>query len=317
MFTFNFIIFVVPLKPMENLFSDYLLPFTLGIITLGTGLSIEFKDFRHIFLYPKAVIVGLFCQMFLLPLIAFGIDLLIPVDPVYKVGLILIASCPGGATSNLVNFLLRGNVALSISITVLNSLITLITIPLILSMALWFFMGQHSAIHLPVPDTILNIFLVTAVPATIGVLIRHYMPRFAISLEKPLRYILPMLLLGVFSGVIFIDQREESAHLIGYLELFLPALFLNILSMIAGWGVAKSLRLSSRNQFTISVEVGLQNSALAIFVSTTLLGSPAMAIVPVIYGSFSFFTTAFLGYGIKKINALPKREKAIETGRQQ
>ncbi|HYW94270.1 MAG TPA: bile acid:sodium symporter family protein, partial [Bacteroidales bacterium] len=103
---------------MENLFSDYLLPVTLGIIILGTGLSIEFRDFRNIFLYPKAVLVGLCCQMVFLPLIAFGIDLIIPLDPVYKVGLILIAACPGGATSNLVNFLLSGNVALSISITV-------------------------------------------------------------------------------------------------------------------------------------------------------------------------------------------------------
>ncbi len=183
---------------MENLFSDYLLPLTLGIITLGTGLSIEFRDFRHIFLYPKAVIVGLCCQMLLLPLIAFGIDLVIHVDPVYKVGLILIAACPGGATSNLVNFLLRGNVALSISITVLNGMITLVTIPLVVSAAIWFFMSQHSAIHLPVMITILNIFVVTAVPATIGVLIRHYMPRFALSLEKPLRIILPLLLLLCF-----------------------------------------------------------------------------------------------------------------------
>ena len=301
---------------MENLFSDYLLPVTLGIITLGTGLSIEFRDFRNIFLYPKAVLVGLVSQMLLLPLIALVISLLIPMDPVYKVGLILIAACPGGATSNLVNFLLSGNVALSISITVLNSLITLVTIPLIVSTAIWLFMSQQTAIQLPVFYTILNIFLVTAVPATIGVLIRHYMPRFAISLEKPLRIILPLLLLGVFSGVVFIDQSEESSHMMEYIELFPPALFLNFLSMIAGWFAARSLHLSSRNQFTISIEVGLQNSALAIFVATTLLNSPSMAIVPVIYGSFSFFTTAFIGYGIKRISLRQVREKAAETRRQ-
>ncbi len=287
---------------MENLFSDYLLPVTLGIITMGTGLSIEFRDFRNIFLYPKAVIVGLCCQMLLLPFIAFGIDLIFPMDPVYKVGLILIAACPGGATSNLVNFLLSGNVALSISITLLNSLITLVTIPLIVSAALWYFMSQQAAIKLPVADTIMNITLVTAVPATIGVLIRHYMPRFAVSLEKPLRIILPLLLLGVFSGVIFIDQKEESTHLIEYLDLFTPALFLNITAMFAGWMVAKTFKLSNRNQFTISVEVGLQNSALAIFVATTLLNSASMAIVPVIYGSFSFFTTTLIGYSMKKIS---------------
>ncbi len=291
---------------MENLFSDYLLPVTLGIITLGTGLTIEFSDFRNIFLYPKAVIVGLCCQMLLLPAIALVIDLLIPAEPVYKVGLILIAACPGGATSNLVNFLLRGNVALSISITVFNSLITLITIPLVVSTAIWLFMGQHSAIHLPVLNTILNISLITAVPATIGILIRHYLPRFAVSLEKPLRIILPLILLGVFSGVVFIDQNEESSKIIDYLYLYIPSVALNVFAVFAGWGASRFLRLNPRNQFTISVEVGLQNSALAIFVATTLLDSPSMAIVPVIYGSFSFFTTFFLGYVIRGISL--KRE---------
>ncbi len=101
--------------------------------------------------------------------------------------------------------------------------------------------------------------------------------------------------------------------MIDYLELFVPALLLNILAMLAGWSVSRALQLTTRNQFTISVEVGLQNSALAIFVSTTLLGSPAMAIVPVIYGSFSFFTTAFLGYGIKKLSSRSGRGRAVKT----
>jgi BASS family bile acid:Na+ symporter len=287
---------------MENLFSDILLPVAIAIIMLGMGLSLEFKDFRNIFVNPKAVIIGLCCQILLLPLIAFGIASLFNFPPAFKVGLIIISACPGGATSNLVTYLLRGNVALSVSITVINSLITLITIPLIVSYALFYFMSQQTHIELPIGTTILNIFLFTVLPVYIGVSFRHRYPETAQKIEKYLRFILPVLLLGIYSGVIFIDEGEESSHILEYLHLVPYPFLLNLLSMLFGWIVARSTRLSRRNQFTIPIEVGLQNSALAIFVSATLLQSQTMAIVPVIYGSFSFFTTYLYGYLLKKIS---------------
>jgi BASS family bile acid:Na+ symporter len=115
---------------MDSLFSEYFLPVTLAIITLGMGLSLTDKDFKNIFLQPKAVIIGLSCQMILLPVIAWLIARSININPYFKVGLMIIAACPGGATSNLITYLLRGNVALSISMTALNSLITLSPFPL-------------------------------------------------------------------------------------------------------------------------------------------------------------------------------------------
>ena len=111
---------------MHSLFSDYFLPVTLAVITLGMGLSLTDRDFRNIFAQPKAVITGICCQMILLPLIAYLIARSMDIDPLFKVGLMIIAACPGGATSNLITYLLRGNVALSISMTAINSLITLI-----------------------------------------------------------------------------------------------------------------------------------------------------------------------------------------------
>lgn len=287
---------------MENLFSNIFLPVTIAIITLGMGLSIEYKDFRNIFLYPKAVIIGICCQMLLLPAIAFGITSIFNFDPVFKVGLIVISSCPGGATSNLVTYLLRGNVALSISMTVLNSLITLITIPAIVSMALLVFLGEEATIKLPIANTILKVFLVTILPAYTGVSLRQYFPENAERFEKYLRYILPVLLLAIYSGVIFIDEGEESARLTDHLSLIPYPFLLNLVSMLIGWAVARLFRLKPINQFTISIEVGLQNSALAIFVAATILQSQSMAIIPVIYGSFSFFTTFLFGYGVKKIS---------------
>jgi BASS family bile acid:Na+ symporter len=286
---------------MQSLFSETLLPVTLAIITLGMGLSLTERDFQHIFLYPKAVITGLCCQMVLLPLVAYGIASLFQMDPLFRVGLMIIAACPGGATSNLITYLLRGNVALSISMTAINSLITLITIPLIVSLSLGAFLHENAEIHLNVVSTIFNVFLITIVPAFAGTRIRKWRPRLADGLERPMRIILPLLLLFIFAGVIFINGEGSPATRADFIRIFPYALLLNMGSMMAGLLIARSFRLKVINQFTITIEVGLQNSALAIFVATTLLDNRSMALVPVVYGSFTFFSTLFFGWLVKKI----------------
>lgn len=300
----------------ENFFSDILLPITLAIITLGMGLAIEAKDFAGIFRQPKAIITGLLSQMLILPIIAFIISFFADIDPIYKVGLIIIAACPGGATSNLVNFMLNGNVALSLSITIVNSLITLITIPFIVRTGLQFYLGESAIIHLPYLSTILNIFLIVAIPAAIGITIRHYFRGFAMRFEKPLRYALPVLLFIVYSGVLFIDKGAKTLHLKDYMNLYPFAIMLNLLSMIGGWFISGRVGLKRRNQFTIAVEVGLQNSTLAIFIAATLLSSQQMAVVPIIYGSFSFFTTWGTGYLMKRFSRSAQREKAATADQQ-
>ena len=291
---------------MHSLFSEYFLPITLAIITLGMGLSLTDKDFKNIFMHPKAVIIGLCCQMILLPLIAWLIARSIQIDPLFKVGLMIIAACPGGATSNLITYLLRGNVALSISMTALNSIITLITIPLVVHLSLVAFINEDAAIRLNVVETIIKVFLITIVPAFIGTRIRKNYPDFSFKLERPLRVILPLLLLVVYAGVIFIDQGTGEATRIDFVKIFPFALLLNILAMISGFLVARVFRLRVINQFTISIEVGLQNSALAIFVAATLLNSNDMALVPVVYGSFTFFSTLLFGWSVKKLGWVPK-----------
>jgi BASS family bile acid:Na+ symporter len=286
---------------MQTLFSETFLPVTLAIITLGMGLSLTERDFRNIFIQPKAVITGVCCQMILLPLTAYIIARSFHMDPLFRVGLMIIAACPGGATSNLVTYLLRGNVALSISMTALNSLITLITIPLIVTLSLEFFLHENTEIHLRVGHTILNVFLITVVPALVGTRIRKWRPRFADKMERPLRIILPTLIFLIFAGVIFLKGEDQSATRSDFIRIFPSALLLNMASMTAGFLIARSFRLKVINQFTITIEVGLQNSALAIFVAETILKNHVMALVPVVYGSFSFFSTLFFGWVVKKI----------------
>jgi len=287
---------------MHSLFSEIFLPVTLGIITLGMGLSLTEKDFKNIFLRPRAVTTGLISQMLLLPLIAFFIAGISKIDPLYKVGLMIIASCPGGATSNLVTYILRGNVALSISMTALNSMITLITIPLVVALSLGFFLHQDASIRLDVGNTILNVFLITLVPAYAGTRIRKWKPLLADGLERPLKIILPLLLAGIYAGVVFIEREGESTSYKDFITIFPYALALHLAAMATGLLVARLAGLKLRDRFTIVIEVGLQNSALAIFVATTLLKSQAMAMVPVIYGAFTFFTTLLFGWIVKKLS---------------
>jgi len=296
---------------MHSLFSEYFLPVTLAVITLGMGLSLTERDFKNIFVHPRAVITGLCCQMILLPVIAWFIARSINIGPFFKVGLMIIAACPGGATSNLVTYLLRGNVALSISMTALNSIITLITIPLVVFLSLETFLNEHTAIRMGVGETVIKVFLITLLPAYVGTRIRKNYQRLSTRLERPLRIVLPLLLLMVYAGVIFIDHGTGAATRKDFIRIFPYALLLNILGMISGFLVARVMRLGVINQFTISIEVGLQNSALAIFVAATLLKSSEMALVPVVYGSFSFFSTLLFGWTVKKLGWVPR---IIEKG---
>jgi BASS family bile acid:Na+ symporter len=285
---------------MSNIFSDIFLPITLAIITLGLGLSISFQDIRNIVTHPWNVFIGLMSQLLILPVIAFAIAMITDMDPEYAVGLVIIAACPGGATSNLVNYMIKGNVTLSLSITIVNSLITIFTIPLIIKLALNVFLAQDAMIHLSFINTVMNISLITVVPATIGVLIRRWKKDFADKMENPLRYILPVLLFFVYAGVIFYEKGEKGLSQTNFFYLLPFAGALNILSTFAGYYVPGIFRLSKRDRFTIAIEVGLQNSTLGIFVASTLLNNYKMAIVAVVYGSFSFFTTWLFGYIAKK-----------------
>lgn len=281
-------------------FSDIFLPVTLAVITFGLGLSITLKDLRNIVIQPRNITAGVLCQLLLLPIIAFAIAWVTGLRSELAVGLILISICPGGATSNLVTYMVRGNVALSICMTTVVSLITVFTIPLITSFSLDLFMHQETTVRLDFLYSVYQIFRITVLPASAGILVRHYRERFAERLEEPLRVILPILLLLVYSGVLFLEKGGGKIGVDDFFGLLPYTLSLNILSMLAGLFVPRLLGLEKINQVTISIEVGLQNSTLAIFVAGILLGNYTIATVAVVYGSFSFFTTWAFGYLAKR-----------------
>ena len=285
-----------------SIFSKYLLPVVIGLIMFNLGLSLTVKDFKRTFTLPKALIIGLCCQMLLLPLIAFGLAYISDLPPSIKVGIVIIAACPGGATSNLITYLLKGDVALSISLTAINSILILFSIPGVVYLGLHAFLDKETMITLPFFQTILKIVLMILLPTFLGLLTRMYLPNLAKKIEKYMKYITTILLAIVFAFTIFDNNSRTSNSVQMYLSTAPYALGLNLAGMLSGYFIGRLSGFAKRKQITLSIEVGIQNSALAITLASSqvFLGNPQMAIPAVIYGMFTFFNAAFFGFIIKK-----------------
>lgn len=281
-----------------NFFSTFFLPGVLALIMFGMGMSLTAQDFRNIFLYPKAVVAGLISQMLILPAFAIGLAELSGLSPEMKVGIVLIAACPGGAVSNLLSYLLKGNVALSVSMTSINSFLTIFSIPFIVNVALDVFMGTSKSLEMPVWDTVLQILLITVIPCVLGILVRRFSPSFADRSESPLKVAMPIMLAVAMLAAIFLEKKAGAPITTAEYVAVLPwALALNVVAMVFGYLIAGFLHLGRPNQLTIGLEVGLQNSGLAIAVATStfLLDDPRLAVPASTYALFSFFTAVIFG----------------------
>lgn len=286
-------------------FSTYFLPGVLALIMFGMGMSLTLDDFRNIFLQPRAVITGLIAQMILLPVVAIGLAEVSGLDASLQVGIVLIAACPGGAVSNLLSYLLRGNVALSVSLTSINSFLVVFSIPIIVNMALSIFMGETTNLVLPFWSTVVQILLITVLPCALGILVRRMNQNFAERSQRPLKVAMPVLLALAMVAAIFLEKKEGGGtSTTQYLTVFPWVLLLNAVAMFGGWAIAKALRMDAAKSITIGLEVGLQNSGLAIAVATSaqLLGRPDLAVPASVYALFSFFTAVIFGLIVNRKN---------------
>jgi bile acid:Na+ symporter, BASS family len=271
----------------SNLFTAVLLPLALAMIMLGMGLSLVPKDFRRITRYPKAVAVGTVCQILLLPLIGALIAKVVPMQPELAVGLIVLAVCPGGPSSNLVTYLAKGDVALSVTLTAISSIITVFTIPLFTNLALQHFLGKSAAIALPMGSTMLQIFLITLLPTAIGMAIRYQFPNTARRLEKPMS----RLATGLLALIIVLLLVREGSKLPGFLaQVGISVVLLNLLATMAGFLAGKLFRLPLTQQICIAIEVGIQNGTLAIAITAGLLNNSDMAVPAAIYSLLMYVT---------------------------
>lgn len=285
---------------MENI-SSWLMPIVIGVIMYGIGLNLKFKDFARVFVKPKAIITGLMCQLLLLPLIAFALVYFWPIDPVYKVGIIIIASAPGGTASNLVTHMLNGRVALSVSLTSFNSFAILLTIPIYLHLALYIFLGTDTDINISFADTNQKILYTIVLPVVAGILTNQYTKKeFTDKIRDPSRIVLPLLLLGVFTLAMFFGEENQTLPFYNNLDLLIPLVIFNLVTMFAGFYISRMLGIKHDANYTIAIEMGLQNAALAIFVASSIVGNSKMELVAVIYSSFTFFSTLIIAWIMKK-----------------
>ena len=271
--------------------TEIVLPLSLFIIMLGMGLTLVTDDFRRVLLYPKAAAAGLFNQIILLPIVGLLLANLFGLSPVFAVGLMIIAACPGGVTSNLITYVAKGDTALSITMTAIASFITVFTIPLIINYSLVYFMGEGQEISLPILETMAKVIGITILPVSIGMYIRHTKPEFATKMEKPSRIASTVIFLVIILAVILANWGlliENFSKLSGV------TLALNVATMGLGFLAAKIMRLDLKQSLSITIESGIQNGTLAIVIATTILKQEDLALAAGVYSIMMFITGGFI-----------------------
>ena len=275
-----------------------LLPVALGVIMLGLGLGLSLDDFKRVLRFPRAVAIALFCQMVLLPLVCFALTLAFALPPVFAVGLMLLAASPGGATANLFSHLAKGDVALNITLTAVNSVLSVATLPLIVNLAMSYFMGESQTIPLQFGKTI-QVFAIVLVPVAIGMAIRARRPDLATRFTRPVKILSIVFLVLIVAAALVKEWDVLTAHA-G--QIGLAALAFNLLSLGLGYLLPILARLGKRQAIAIGMEIGIHNGTLAIAIamSPTLLANTTMAVPAAVYSIIMFFTAAAFGYLVNR-----------------
>lgn len=268
---------------MDSALTTVGLPIALAIIMFGLGLDLTLADFRRIGRHPKAVAIALVCQVVVLPAICFGLVLAFDLDPLLAIGMLLLAASPGGTTANLFSHLFRGDVALNISLTAINSILALFTLPLITNAAIDHF-DQGDSVSLPFGEVV-QVFAIVLVPVAIGMAVRASRPAFAERMDRPVRIgsavILALLVLGIL-----VDQRDNVTDYLA--EVGLVAALFCAISLVLGYVVPRALGVRDDQAIASSMEIGVHNGTLAIFVAVEVLDSTEVSVPAAVYSIVMF-----------------------------
>jgi len=264
----------------QSILTSVILPVSLAIIMLGMGLSLTLDDFKRVVQYPKAALLGAFNQ-------------LMGIEGGLAIGVMIIAACPGGTTSNLITHISKGDTALSVSLTAISTLATFFTIPFIVNFAIDYFNTDVAAFELPVAQTIGALFLITIVPVSIGMLIKRYNNPFALKMDRPVRISSVVLFVIIVIGII-IKTRNEILDFLASAGTI--SILLSIITMFLGFVTAKLFALNLKQAITISIESGIQNGTLAIVIATVLIENPLaeLSIPPATYGLLMYIPGSFM-----------------------
>ena len=272
--------------------TNVILPLALALIMFAMGLGLNGRDFARVFARPKEFLAGAGLQLIVLPAAAFLLASVWPMAAILAVGLMILASCPGGTTSNLMTLMARGDVALSISLTATISVLAVVTVPLIVGSGLTHFMGQDAP-PLPVLETVVKITAIVVVPTALGMLVRRLAPAFAHWAGGHTRLLSAVVFVLVVIAAL-ISSREDIVPF--FTQAGPVCLVFNLLMLAIAHGVATALRLEAAQRIAVTIECGFQNATLGIVVGTTLLGDVRFAIPSAVYGLIMLFTG--LGYSL-------------------
>ena len=266
-------------------------PIILALIMLGLGLGLKIDDFTRILKTPKDFFVGFFSQLIILPLVAYLLIIILKVPPEIAIGVMIIAAAPGGVTSNILTKFANGDVALSISLTAVISLISIITVPLIIFTSADLFGITDISQNISMTGIALKMFLVVSVPVILGMIIRKFAENFVNSkiqiFEK-----LNIILFVIFFIAAFYEERESFIDFL--MQAGFITLILNITMMIVAYYLGKTFASGIKQQKCIALECGLQNGTLAIFVSTQIFGTDIVYITPTAAYALIMYITGFI-----------------------
>lgn len=292
----------------DSLLVKIALPIAIAVIMCGIGMTLSGGDFRRIAQRPKPVLIGILGHYALLPLLGFAVAWLFPMPAELAIGLVLVAACPSGTTSNALTYLARGNVALAVTLTVISALVTFLSVPLLVNLALHVFGGETREIRLPVGQTILHLAGLVLAPVLIGMAVRRWAPAFAQRLEPWVsRFALAFLVLLIVA--IAVSERENLPA--WFAQMGPAAMVLCCAAIGLGFVLGRISGLELRDAITIGMEVGVQNSTLAIVIALTLLNSPQVALPGAVYGLLMYLPAlAMVALGRRAV----ARREAVPPG---
>jgi BASS family bile acid:Na+ symporter len=274
----------------STVFTAILLPLVLASIMYGMGLSLQRADFARLLKLPKPIFVGLLGQLLLLPALAFFIAVLFKVSEEVAIGMMILAACPGGTTSNLLTHLAKANLALSISLTAITTIICVFTTPFLIAFSIAYF-AQEQPVEFSLLKTSLGLIIITLLPVLIGMLTRHYYAKFALKVEPYFRKLAIVFMLLLIAKICF-DERQMLVD--GFPDLYIVTISLNLLATLMGVFLAKLFLLSKRDGVTLGIEVGTQNATLAILIAVSFIQQPAYAVVAGGYGLMMYLGAGML-----------------------
>ncbi len=280
----------------QSVITNLLLPVALGVIMLGLGLGLSLADFARVVRYPKAVLIGLAIQMVVLTGVCFGIAILFRLPPELAVGMMLLAASPGGATANIYSHLAHGDVALNITLTAVNSLLSLLALPFIVSLSLQYFMASDQIVPPPFRKVI-EVGVIILAPVVVGMFLRTRFPALSDRVSKPVR-IFSVVLLAVVVIAAFVQNIDVLAT---YFAIVGGAcLLFNLLSMAIGYAVPLAARLPDKQAIAIAMEIGIHNGTLAIFIALNVLNNSVMTVPAAIYSLFMFATAGVFAWWLNR-----------------